>query len=138
MATVDEMPVGDGARAWLYATARRVLANQARGNARRRRLSERLSAQPVAVEADESPLAGRVHDALAALGQRDREVLLLSEWEGLTTVEIATVLGCLPVTVRGRLHRARRRFRAAFEAQTVEVSASPRIAGSPILGRCEL
>ena len=62
-----------GARAWLYATARRVLANQARASARRGRLRDKLSAQPVTVLAVEDPLADRVHDALAALGNRDRE-----------------------------------------------------------------
>jgi RNA polymerase sigma-70 factor (ECF subfamily) len=36
-------------------------------------------------------------------------------WEGLSPAEIAAVLGCRGVTARGRLHRARRRFRAAFE-----------------------
>jgi RNA polymerase sigma-70 factor (ECF subfamily) len=42
-------------------------------------------------------------------------VLLLAEWEGLTPAQIGTVVGCLAVTARGRLHRARRRFRSVFE-----------------------
>jgi DNA-directed RNA polymerase specialized sigma24 family protein len=42
-------------------------------------------------------------------------VLLLAEWEGLSAAEISAVLGCLTVTARGRLHRARRRFRQAFD-----------------------
>jgi RNA polymerase sigma-70 factor (ECF subfamily) len=56
-----------------------------------------------------------VRDALDRLGARDREVLLLAEWEGLSAAEIASVLGCLTVTARGRLHRARARFRAVYE-----------------------
>ena len=56
-----------------------------------------------------------VHDALHRLPVRDREVLLLAEWEGLSPTEIAAVVGCLTVRARGRLHRARRRFRAVFE-----------------------
>ena len=56
-----------------------------------------------------------MHEALRRLGPRDREVLLLAEWEGLSPAQIAAVLGCLTVTARGRLHRARRRFRAVFE-----------------------
>ena len=59
-----------------------------------------------------------MHEALRRLGPRDREVLLLAEWEGLTPAQIAAVLGCLTVTARGRLHRARRRFRAAYEELT--------------------
>jgi DNA-directed RNA polymerase specialized sigma24 family protein len=70
---LDAVPEGEDARPWLYATARRVLANQARANVRRNRLNEKLSAQPVDVKAEEDPLARQVHEALAALGQRDRE-----------------------------------------------------------------
>jgi RNA polymerase sigma-70 factor, ECF subfamily len=64
-----------------------------------------------------------VHEALQRLGLRDREVLLLAEWEGLSAAEIGVVVGCRTVTARGRLHRARQRFRAAFEALAAEESA---------------
>jgi RNA polymerase sigma-70 factor, ECF subfamily len=134
---LDHVPPGEKARPWLYATARRVMAHQARANLRRSRLSEKLRAQPATVQAEEDPLAGQVHDALATLGSRDREVLLLAEWNGLTPAEIATVMRCPAVTVRGRLHRARRRFRAAFESQRCAPSAAPTTPVSPRLGRCE-
>jgi RNA polymerase sigma factor (sigma-70 family) len=115
---LDDVPAHPvSARVWLYATARRVIANQRRSSRRRTALQERL-----AYEAASAPRERRstgeeslVHEALDRLGPRDREVLLLSEWEGLSPAEIAAVLGCLTVTARGRLHRARRRFRAAFE-----------------------
>jgi hypothetical protein len=42
-------------------------------------------------------------------------VLLLAEWEDLPPTQIAVVLDCPAITARGRLHRARRRFRAVFE-----------------------
>jgi RNA polymerase sigma factor (sigma-70 family) len=113
---LDDVPTGKTTRAWLYAVARRVLANQARAEARRQSLSARLGAQPTPVAREEPPLAVHVSEALAALTPRDREVLLLAEWEGLTPTEIATVMRCPLVTARGRLHRARRRFRAAFDA----------------------
>lgn len=114
---LDQVPQGEEARPWLYATARRVMANQARGNARRSRLRERLRVQPAEGAGEEDPHAGRVREALAALGPRDRETLLLAEWEGLTPAEIAVVVQRPAVAVRSRLHRARRRFRAAFESQ---------------------
>jgi RNA polymerase sigma-70 factor (ECF subfamily) len=114
---LEEVPSGEDARPWLYATARRVMANQARANARRSRLRERLRAQPLAAADEHDPLVGRVREALAALGPRDREVLLLAEWEGLTAAEIAVVVHRPAVAVRSRLHRARRRFRAVFESQ---------------------
>jgi RNA polymerase sigma factor (sigma-70 family) len=114
---LDDVPEGDAARVWLYATARRVIANQRRSYRRRAALHERLTSE-AASPAEASPSPGgeetRVREALRCLSPRDREVLLLAEWEGLSAAEIAGVLGCLTVTARGRLHRARRRFRAAF------------------------
>jgi RNA polymerase sigma-70 factor (ECF subfamily) len=101
----------------LYATARRVIANQRRSNRRRVALHERLAQEAPAPH--EPPSSDReetlVHEALRRLGPRDREVLLLAEWEELSPAQIAAVLGCLTVTARGRLHRARRRFRTVFE-----------------------
>jgi RNA polymerase sigma factor (sigma-70 family) len=113
---LDDLPEGDAARVWLYATARRVIANQRRSRRRHVALQERLAqeATTVAVEPPEGEEA-LVHEALRRLGPRDREVLLLAEWEGLSPAQIAAVLGCLTVTARGRLHRARRRFRDAYE-----------------------
>lgn len=40
---LDELPEGDAARIWLYAAARRVIANQRRSNRRRVALHERLA-----------------------------------------------------------------------------------------------
>lgn len=115
---LDEVPEGEAARVWLYATARRVIANQRRATGRRARLRERLTAMPVAPPARETApdaAAERVHAALRRLKPHDLEVLLLAEWEGFSPTEIASVMGCTSVTARGRLHRARRRFRQAFE-----------------------
>jgi RNA polymerase sigma factor (sigma-70 family) len=102
----------------LYATARRVIANQRRSSRRRLALYERLALQAATAVQEPSP-TGReealVHEALRRLGPRDREVLLLAEWEGLAPAEIAAVMGCLAITARSRLHRARRRFRAVFD-----------------------
>jgi RNA polymerase sigma-70 factor (ECF subfamily) len=111
---LDELPCGDAVRTWLYATARRVIANQRRSNRRRKALEERLAVE-ASVARSPDPEETLVHEALRRLGPADREVLLLAEWEGLSPAQIASVLGCLPVTARGRLHRARRRFRTVFE-----------------------
>ena len=113
---LDEVPEGDAARVWLYSTARRVLANQRRSSRRWEALHERLAAEEASRPAEQqSPEEALVHEALQLLPPVDREVLLLAEWEGLSPPQIAAVLGCRRVTARGRLHRARRRFRAAFE-----------------------
>lgn len=123
---LEELPEGEAVRPWLYATARRVMANQARADARRSRLRDRLRADQ-APASDSDPPTERVRDALAALGPRDREVLLLAEWEGLTPAEIAVVLQSPAVSIRSRLHRARRRFRAAFESPSAEANLPVRL-----------
>jgi RNA polymerase sigma factor (sigma-70 family) len=139
---LDDVPEGEAARPWLYATARRVMANQARAYARRARLSEKLTTVSSTDEGDahhsDDPVAALVHDVLYRLTPRDREVLLLAEWEGLSPAEIAKVLRCPAVTARGRLHRARRRFREAFEASSA-LPADDVVAARipPLLGRCE-
>jgi RNA polymerase sigma factor (sigma-70 family) len=125
---LDQVPAGDAARVWLYATARRVIANQRRSSRRRAALHERLALEttsalyePAVLDEEEN----LVHQALRRLGARDREILLLAEWEGLSAAQIAVVLGCLTVTARGRLHRARQRFRAAFEALAAPEGEEP-------------
>lgn len=125
---LDELPEGDAARVWLYAVARRVVANQRRSRRRRDALRERLALEAVsaAVEPSPDPEHALVREALLRLGLRDREVLLLAEWEGLSPAQIAEVLGCAKVTARGRLHRARRRFRAVFEELRDRGDESPR------------
>jgi RNA polymerase sigma-70 factor (ECF subfamily) len=83
---LDDVPDGDAARVWLYATARRVLANQRRARRRRTALHERLAREAPVREKETPPADGEhtlVHAALRRLGSRDREVLLLAEWEGL-------------------------------------------------------
>jgi len=125
---LDDVPAGEAARPWLYATARRVMANQARAQARRTRLNEKLttvsSNDEGGAQQSEDPVAALVHDVLCRLTPRDREVLLLAEWEGLSPAEIAKVLRCPAVTARGRLHRARRRFREVFDELRSAVSPS--------------
>ena len=112
---LDAVPDGDAARIWLYATARRVIANQRRSSRRRAALHERLTLEAASAPHAPERADQLVHEALRRLGERDCEVLLLAEWEGLEPAQIARVVGCLTVTARGRLHRARRRFREAYE-----------------------
>jgi RNA polymerase sigma-70 factor (ECF subfamily) len=72
-----------------------------------------------------APDDGAIEAALAQLAPEDREVLRLSAWEELTPVEIATVLGVSQVAVRSRLHRARRRLRAALRRTREPAQPTP-------------
>jgi RNA polymerase sigma-70 factor, ECF subfamily len=127
---LDDVPRGEAARVWLYATARRVLANQRRSTRRRAALAERM-AHTAPQGPPDDPEGSLVHEALRRLNPIDREVLLLSEWEGLSPAQIASVLRCPKVTARGRLHRARRRFRSAFEELTASEHGERRSRAAP-------
>jgi RNA polymerase sigma-70 factor (ECF subfamily) len=101
---------------WLYGVARRALADQRRGAARRRRLGERLRGEAI----EETPEPVLLDDGLAAalrrLSQVDREALLLRYWEELEPAQAAQVMGCSRATMAVRLHRARLRLRRELEA----------------------
>ena len=123
---LDACPGGEQARPWLFGVARKVLANQRRGERRRSALAERLTAEHGPVGAAALPPAsdGRVARAFAALSEPDREVLALLAWEGLTREELSVALGASRAVVRLRLHRARRRFEAALERETQSRAAA--------------
>jgi RNA polymerase sigma-70 factor (ECF subfamily) len=118
---LGDVPDGDRTRLWLYAVARRVLANVHRGSARRERLAERLRTSFTEVAADRPDEREEVRAAFAGLSAADRELLSLTAWEGLSPTEIATVLGCTRGTVRVRLHRARRRLARRLAAAGVDL-----------------
>lgn len=110
-------------RAWLFAVATNLVRDEARRDARRRRHLELLREQakaddivepePLTIErAEEAALARK---ALEALGERDREALLMRE-EGLDYTEIASALELSVASVGTTLSRARRRLVEAYEA----------------------
>jgi RNA polymerase sigma-70 factor (ECF subfamily) len=57
-----------------------------------------------------------MQQALAALSEADREVLLLVAWEDLSPAEAAYALGIPQGTARSRLHRARVALRPTLTA----------------------
>lgn len=111
---LSHVPAGDAARPWLYGVARRQLANQRRGELRRRRLGERLRRDLSVVAPDLSDQVVQDHvvdAAMSRLSARDEEILQLHLWEGLEPREIGEVLGLPGTVVRPRLSRARARLR---------------------------
>lgn len=106
---LDDIPPG-AELPWLYGVARRLLANQRRGNVRRLHLFDRLTGErPPPRETSTPPL--EILHVLERLRPADREVLRLAAWEELNPAEIAVVLGCTANAAALRLSRARRRLR---------------------------
>jgi RNA polymerase sigma-70 factor (ECF subfamily) len=105
------------ARPWLLGVALNVMRSQARAERRHR---EALVRVPVSAEPEPESDAAiarldaeremcEVLRAVEKLGKREREVLELCVWEGLSK-EAAQALGVSPGAVRSRLSRARRRL----------------------------
>ncbi len=107
----------DNELAWLYGTARKILANQRRSLARRMRLRERLELEPVTVGWDPVQPADRVLEALHRIPKKDREVIRLALWEDLDPPEIGQVLGCSAEAASMRLNRAYTRLSRLLAAQ---------------------
>ena len=120
----------DEALPWLYAVARRVLANQRRGIGRRERLAAMLQVRDVPTPHPVGEaLDGPAFQALATLSAADQEVLRLVAWEELGNQQIAVVLGITANAVAIRLHRARQRFSAALKS--IDSSrTSPQVQGT--------
>jgi RNA polymerase sigma-70 factor (ECF subfamily) len=105
-------------RAWLFGIAR----NAALDELRRRGRQAELAAEPVdlasapaheSAEASERRLA--LTSALATLQPRERELIALKFFAGLTNAEIAVVVGVSESNAGTRLHRAVTKLREACD-----------------------
>jgi len=122
----------DSPRIWLYATARRVLANQRRAASRRAALADKLvedgclggHVADATVDLDNDEDLAPVLQALEVLRDRDQELIRLAVLEDLTHAEIAEVLDCREIQVRSRLYRARAHFRRAYEELVADPSGA--------------
>ncbi|WP_432571100.1 RNA polymerase sigma factor [Kineococcus sp. SYSU DK005] len=120
---------GQRAPGWLYRTAANVIAEQLRTRKRQDHLVQHL--QHLAARAgrcgqeqgweqghergQDAEARLEQADAAAALLQlsaADREILLALSWDGLSTSELAVLLGCSVAAAHVRVHRARRRLAA--------------------------
>jgi RNA polymerase sigma-70 factor (ECF subfamily) len=119
---------------WLYATARRLVANELRRRDRAARLGARIEASSAAVTDDPAEAVAdqlRVRAALATLSPTDQEVLRLSEWEQLRPADAAIVVGCSVGAFTVRLHRARQRLARALGEQPDSAIATLITDGGP-------
>jgi RNA polymerase sigma factor (sigma-70 family) len=117
---IDEVPAD--ALPWLLVVARNTIGNRRRGIVRQQRLTDQLAnlerGSTASSGADEIALHRReMLAALADLSSVEREALLLSGWDGLSTAQAAKVAGCSRRAFELRLHRARNRLRRTLAAE---------------------
>lgn len=105
--------------AWLTAIAKNVCRWQQRTLDRRGPLASDLDLDRVGLaqpRGDEDVFLSDLKDALASLPERQRHALLLREWQGLPSREIATRLEMTPTATYALLARARRSLANAVAA----------------------
>lgn len=101
---------------WLYGVANNVIRHWHRSRRHHASALERLSALPPASPAlverqvQAAADAAQVLEQIRRLPARERDVLVLSVWEGLSHAEVAIALGTTVGTVKSRLSRARARL----------------------------
>lgn len=102
----------------LFGVAKNVLRNHDRSAARSARLIGELCAeQSSEASARDSPLL----EALERLNPDEREVLLLTYWDGFTSREISDLLNISSTAIRMRLHRARKALGHLIQTEGAEL-----------------
>jgi RNA polymerase sigma factor (sigma-70 family) len=125
------------ARPWLYGIASNLILQHHRAEQRRYRAMAKAGigevseghADRVATRLDAQARRGPLAAALAGIAKKDRDVLLLVAWAELTCEEASRALRIPAGTARSRLHRARKKIRAALDrtepATTIGEDQSP-------------
>lgn len=108
----------DAELAWTLGVARNVLRNARRATNRRHALHSTLRPPADERSAEDFVVADTsVHDALAALSEDDRDIILLHAWDGLDAAALATYFHISANAAAVRLSRAQRRFRDLLGAE---------------------
>ncbi|MBB5139731.1 RNA polymerase sigma-70 factor (ECF subfamily) [Thermocatellispora tengchongensis] len=127
---IGEIP--EPALPWLLGVARNLLAKQRDSRYRRQALVERITALTTERDRVSWDVAEHVVDresaleALGALPEKDVEAMVLATWHGLPPDQAAAVMGCSTRTYNVRLHRARKRLRAALRVEARTTGPAPR------------
>jgi RNA polymerase sigma factor (sigma-70 family) len=113
---------------WLHCTTRNLAAKCVRAEVRRRAheqeaaaMNELLANEPEALWKNIAP---HLDDALAELGDADRDALLLRYFERKSAREMGQIFGTSEEAAQKRVSRAVERLRESFSKRSVEISAS--------------
>ena len=112
---LGDLPLGNE-RPWLYGVARNVLNDKRRAERRRDRLAAKMAShrQPTAPSPEVQVVRHSEHEqvlaALDKLPEKDRETILLVEWEGISRDEVAEMMFVSRAAIDKRINRAYRKM----------------------------
>jgi RNA polymerase sigma-70 factor (ECF subfamily) len=113
-------PERGAAGGWLYTVARNAIVDRLRRNgpAPDAELPDLASPEPgPARQAEDSDVAWRLHRALEELQPREREVIELAYWSGMSQSEVADYLGLPLGTVKTRTRSGLARLASLLEGE---------------------
>lgn len=111
-------------KTWAFSIATRVIADHFRSPGRQQLLVDMSEAEDIADP--ELPISGRliaeemnacVREVINSLPVDYRAALVLHDLEDLPVLQVARICECSPGTAKIRIHRARRRLKAALQRQ---------------------
>jgi RNA polymerase sigma-70 factor (ECF subfamily) len=115
-------PERGAAGGWLYTVARNAIVDRLRRNgpAADGELPELVSGDPgPAQQAEDAEVSWRVHRALEELEPREREVIELAYWSGMSQSEVAEYLGLPLGTVKTRTRSGLARLATELEGEVL-------------------
>lgn len=133
----DRFEPGTNMKAWLFRILTNTFINKYRRKTRERKVLEGREAEPVGdgvmsraamrtltdpvSEAQRRLITAEIQEALDALPEDYRTMIVLADVEELSYKEIAEIVGCPIGTVMSRLHRARKKMQKRLVAQAVQL-----------------
>jgi RNA polymerase sigma-70 factor, ECF subfamily len=115
-------PERGAAGGWLYTVARNAIVDRVRRNGppADAELPELASGEPgPAQQAEDAEVSWRVHRALEELQPREREVIELAYWSGMSQSEVAEYLGLPLGTVKTRTRSGLARLATVLEGEAL-------------------
>ncbi len=125
------LPKGTILSGWLYQTARLTSANFQRAASRRLHREQEAFmqfAENSDPDASWQRLSPLLEEAMARLGQKERDAVVLRFFENRTVREVASALGLEEAAAQKRVNRATDKLRAFFARRGIQVSAAALLA----------
>jgi RNA polymerase sigma factor (sigma-70 family) len=107
---IEKVPHGEEERLWLFGVARNTVRNYKRSGLRRNALADQLRQHIVSAGEFDSSIGPEVRQALMDLSDNEREILMMTAWDGLSPTEAAKLMHVPANRIRVRLHRAKRKL----------------------------